>query len=91
MKGKCINLDCPGFNKIVEIPDGEDFVCKNPECEHNLQEVTSGSSNVFFPKFKLPLIIAAAILIVAGIMLFFALGGNKPEDVVIPMERIIVE
>jgi hypothetical protein len=90
MKGKCINDYCLEFNKVVEIPDGEDFVCK---CGHHLYEVTEkvGGFGQWIKEYKLLVIIAAAVL-VACIVLFFVLGGDSPEDViVVPPEKIIVE
>jgi hypothetical protein len=87
MKGKCINLDCPEFDKTVDIPDGEDFVCKNPECGHNLHEVTEGNSENFFSKFKLPLIIVAAVLVIGGIVAWFLLAKvplvTDPIDIIV--------
>ena len=90
MKGKCVNLDCPEFGKIVDIPDGEDFVCKNPECGHKLHEVTDKESGFseWIKEHKLLLIIAAAIVILAigGILLF-----NGDVGSVTPPDKIYVE
>jgi len=88
MKGKCINLDgCSKFDEngkiIQDIPDGEDFVCQ--ECGRTLREITDGESD--FP-WKKVIIIAAAVLAVAGIVLFFVFSGGNG---VTAIERIIVE
>jgi predicted RNA-binding Zn-ribbon protein involved in translation (DUF1610 family) len=44
MKGKCINLDCSAFDKVVDVPDGEDFIC--PECGHKLYTAVSTSRSM---------------------------------------------
>jgi hypothetical protein len=76
MKGKCVNLDCPEFDKIVDIPDGEDFVCKNHECGHKLHEVENGGGGGFTEwakEHRKLLIIAASILVI--VVLGLGIGG----------------
>lgn len=84
MKGICTNWDCPKFDengKIVQdIPDGENFVCQNPECAKALREVsdTSGGLGLWIKEHKLPVIIVVAVLAVAtAAVLFLLFGSNK--------------
>jgi hypothetical protein len=96
MKGICTNWDCPKFDengKIVQdIPDGEDFVCQNPDCGKKLQEISGNGGDGFFSRFKLLLIIAVAVLVIGGVVAWlFISGSNTPENKVTPMEKIIVE
>jgi hypothetical protein len=82
MKGKCINLDCPEFNKVVDISDDEDFVCKNPECGHKLHEITDERGESFFSRFKFPLIIVVAVLVIGSIVTWWLLRPpSKPVSV----------
>jgi hypothetical protein len=69
MKGKCVNIDCPKFEKNFEIPEGEDFIC--PECRQNLNEVTDECRKGFFAKFKWPLIIAPVVIVAVVLFLIF--------------------
>lgn len=80
MKGKCVNLDCPEFDKIVDIPDGEDFVCQNPECGHKLHELTdeSGGLMEWIKEHKILLGIIVAVLVIGGIVTWFLLAKDAP-------------
>ena len=80
MKGKCISLECPEFDKIVDISDGEDFVCKNPECGHKLHEVTSEGGNGL-PWKKIVIVFIGILVATSIVILFFLLlGKDKPND-----------
>jgi hypothetical protein len=96
MKGICTNWDCSEFDengkKVQDIPDGEDFVCKNPECGKKLQEVTDGGGFMqWFKYHKLPVIIVVAVVVIAGIMLLLSvLDDDKsipdPKSIPIPQD-----
>ncbi|MCQ2086225.1 MAG: hypothetical protein MJZ90_03195 [Bacteroidales bacterium] len=95
MKGICTNWDCPNFDenkkKIIEIPDGEEFVC--PKCGKRLVEYTGES---WFKKHKIAVIAASVVVVAIVIILCLTLpkkageepkGGNNSET---PSENTIV-
>jgi hypothetical protein len=72
-KYKCINYgNCKKADtkEVIEVNWGDDFIC--PECESNLQEVSSP----LLPVLKLILIIAG--IVVLGVGSFFLLA-TKPN------------
>lgn len=76
MKGKCINIDdnCPNFNKIIEVPDDQDFIC--PKCGHPLYEIEGGHKGGISKKV-LAIVVAAIIVVIAAAIIFIA--ANRKE------------
>ncbi len=79
MKGKCTNLDdnCPNFNKIIEVPDDQDFIC--PKCGHPLYEIEGGHKGGISKKV-LAIVIAAVIVVIVAAIIFIA--ANRKEEIV---------
>ncbi len=68
-KGKCINIgngcNIADNHKIVEIPDGSNFIC--PDCGSELLEVKNGTKPVFnWKKVMIPLL----IILVIGVVIY---------------------
>lgn len=80
MKGICTNWDCPNFDenkkKIIEIPDGEEFVC--PKCGKRLVEYTKGES--WFKKHKIAVIAASVVVVAIVIILCLTLPKKAGEE-----------
>lgn len=79
MKGICTNWDCPNFDenkkKIIEIPDGEEFVC--PKCGKGLVEDTGES---WFKKHKIAVIAASVVVVAIVIILCLTLPKKAGEE-----------
>lgn len=80
--GKCINIDCDNYKKVVEVAAGEEFEC--PLCHQPLEEVSGGGKpgggGDDDGKKKLIAIIAAAVVLVGGgTGLYFGLSGDDKE------------
>lgn len=77
MKGKCINIDdnCPNFNKIVEVPDDQDFIC--PKCGHPLYEVEDSHKGGISKKV-LAIVVAAIIVVISAVIILIA--SNRKEE-----------
>lgn len=92
MKGICTNWDCPNFDenkkKIIEIPDGEEFVC--PKCGKRLVEYTKGES--WFKKHKITMIAASVAVVAIVIVLCLTLlkkAGEEPSDQILPPDEAL--
>ena len=98
MKGICTNWDCPNFDenkkKIIEIPDGEEFVC--PKCGKRLVEYTKGEP--WFKKHKITVIAASVVVVAIVIVLCLTLtkktgeepfGQILPPNEALPVETIL--
>lgn len=85
MKGKCTNVDyngdnnCPQFDKIVDIPDGEDFRCGT--CGQELVKVTDHGSgwSKWLKKHKLFLAVIVIILVIGGVVIWLLSGTGKND------------
>lgn len=80
MKGICTNWDCPNFDenkkKIIEIPDGEEFVC--PKCGKRLVKYTKGES--WFKTHKITMIAASVAVVAIVIVLCLTLPKKTVEE-----------
>jgi len=86
-KGICINVgNCQNANekKLIEVAVGEDFVCPNPECGGNLNEVKEKE----FP-WKV-VAIAVVVLLIAGAASYFLLSGEKAPST-IPVTQVSMD
>jgi len=86
-KGQCINYgNCSkaDSHEVIEVNLGDDFIC--PECDGTLIDLP--------PTRKFPwwiVIVAVAVLVIGGLVLWLIADNNTPEHTVTPMEKIIVE
>lgn len=84
-QGKCNNIDCDHYKEVFSIQAGEEFEC--PHCHQPLGDVEGGkTSGGDGPNWKRIGIIAAIILIVAGIAygiyaVVSGFGGSKIKGI----------
>lgn len=82
-QGICRNIDCDNYKKNVEVEAGEEFEC--PLCHQHLEETGGGGSKKkkggggTGSNWKLIGIIAAVVLAIIGIVLFFLFGNGTPK------------
>lgn len=78
-KGKCINIECSNYKKIIDVEAGDEFVC--PECGQPLEVVEGdggGGKDSGSDKKKLAIIIAAAVVVIGGgVGAYFGLSGKE--------------
>ena len=74
--GRCLNENCEicKDNEILEIPQRKDFIC--PKCGKPLKECSAPK-----PKSKLPIYIAAGVLVVGAIVGGIIYLGNNDQEV----------
>lgn len=93
-QGKCINIDCDNYKQIVEVETGEDFEC--PLCHQHLEEVGGSDKKKDVgkdkSKGKLIAIIAAAVVVLAGIgaAVFFLTGDKKPTKIQLNKTELVM-
>lgn len=80
MKGKCTNLDdnCPNFNKIIEVPDDQDFIC--PKCGHSLYEIEGGRKGSGGFKRLIIIVSAVVAVIVIAVLLWLCGRGDQTQS-----------